>query len=404
MFTNPQHWRQIGVGTLIAVLFLIGFSTTNARTDYPDEVAPCDSTPLDWCSWVTAVICQTISTNFCDTSDPKDQSSVTWPSDLSNGTFANTYYYYDDTDSTQLDNGSGSITFMIASYHDSCASYYKVADFQYDGSNLDFSSWSIDTQHDSWTATQMASQTESDVFTMSTGKKLSFYREFSWADPSTGEQTQSNYLSLDTLSYTIELIKDSDDSRLEVLDTMSVLRRTTRGTPTLSGTYPILAAIEYTIPAGYNGIDAYIRVVPLARGTSSYKFARYDHIGWQLSDKPNTSEGSAYITSYGAGMPKAIPTWNQLASEHLSSTHLAPLHIGENRTGLFELTGDNLNGEPIRIILVNAAGQTWNDQSSVLYSSGQSVGIEVRFPSSGAFFVVAYRNATPLAVSKTMVK
>ena len=143
-----------------------------------------------------------------------------------------------------------------------------------------------------------------DTFTCRTGDSLAFYREISWVDPRTRWQTIRNFYSLDTLDYTVELIRLSDSSRVAVLDSFGVMPSPQLGTPQFHGMRPLLAMVEYVIPPELEGEKVFLRILLYHRGEGAYWFTRNDQVMVNWSARRFEPGLQKYMSLFGNGAPK----------------------------------------------------------------------------------------------------
>jgi len=194
--------------------------------------------------------------------------------------------------------------------YDSCQVMYRVADFKKNGARLVLSSWCEGQDITDSTDADLGSISRTAAFTLATGNVLTLYREIAWYDPAIREQDPDNYYAKDTLDYVVDLINAGSGARLALLDSIGVLRRTTRGVPTIYGTTELMKIIGYTVPAGLNGIPARIRITPTARGNGDYYFKRTDRWAIDLSNRLSDSDWQDFLDAYGSVLFKRVTREN----------------------------------------------------------------------------------------------
>ena len=159
------------------------------------------------------------------------------------------------------------------------------------------------------------STTES--FLCHTGDSISFYREIDWRDPRTGWVDTNTYYALDSLDYTVELIRTSDSLRIALLDSIGLLPSFTPSRPVIHGTRPIMSLIHYIIPQSLNNTNAFIRVRVYHRGNGEYWFTRHDYINIALSSRLSDPNFIDFIKIFSPGSSKiAISDHRSLPGEN----------------------------------------------------------------------------------------
>lgn len=113
---------------------------------------------------------------------------------------------------------------------------------------------------------------------MKTGDVVRFYREWDWTNLQTNLKDTFTFFSRDTLSYSVELVRSCDMSRLVLLDSITVMPQMPAGTFHFYGPHNFMAAVEYQIPAWIDGDSVCMRVRVRARGSGEYFFTRQDEI------------------------------------------------------------------------------------------------------------------------------
>ena len=145
----------------------------------------------------------------------------------------------------------------------------------------------------------MSYNSRTATFPLLAGDTLSFYREFSWYTLKTREQSTSNYYALDTLAYSVELVRASDGAVLALLDSLGIMPNPTPGTPIIHGTRPIMAQVKYPVPAAIAGESAFIGIRLYAHGSGPYNFLRYDAPTIGLSRGLSSPRWINYLQMFG---------------------------------------------------------------------------------------------------------
>ena len=133
------------------------------------------------------------------------------------------------------------------------------------------------------------------------GDTLSFYRELGWRHPVTGLQDIGNYYALDTLGFSVELVRLSDSTRAALLDSLAIMPNLEPGRPVIHGTRPMLAVVRYIVPPELDGVEAFLRVRAGHRGSGRDRFVRYDGMTINVSARVHDSYRRAFIDLFGRG-------------------------------------------------------------------------------------------------------
>ena len=117
-----------------------------------------------------------------------------------------------------------------------------------------------------------------ETFTCSAGDTLSFYRELEWQNPMTSLQDTNNNVALDSLDFTVELVRTPDSARIALIDSIGILPNAQPDRPRIHGMRPLMALVKYIVPPELNGARAFMRMLLYHRGTGNFWFTRYDEI------------------------------------------------------------------------------------------------------------------------------
>jgi hypothetical protein len=187
--------------------------------------------------------------------------------------------------------------------NDSSTTRYVFTELKKNGARILFAKWVDEALYLNWDETQLRDSSRSVCFTSSNGDTISFYRQFTWMDKQSATTREYNFYSPDTLDYVVELIKQSDGSRLLLLDSIGVLRRTTRGNPTFYGTDARLAIVKKALPA-VSGDSVFVRVRASQRGDGPYNHVRRDTYGLRLSQRLNDTSWQAFAQALWRPVPQ----------------------------------------------------------------------------------------------------
>lgn len=240
-----------------------------------------------------------------------------------------------------------------------------------------------------------------DPLTLRAGDTLSFYRELTWHNLATGEQDTANYYALDSLDYTVELVRLSDSTRVATLDTIGILANQTPGPPRIHGTHPLMATVPYVVPASLDGVRAFLRVLVFHRGPGLHWFSRRDHVTMGLSRWMNDPNWQDFLNVFNPLAPK---------------TAIDELAAGE--TGAAPVPMLDVTAEPGQLIMTfdcsPTAGRTlvsvFDAAGRQLYSPYVTTGVAgsaragYRYPSSGPYFVALYHDGRLARVRKIIVR
>ncbi len=185
--------------------------------------------------------------------------------------------------------------FGFEMHYDSGHTMYRATEFFLNGTRLWLYGWCEGKTIRDLGESALADSTRTIAFTVHTGDSIVFYRELAWFSPITLEQTPTNYYALDSLDYSVELVKVSTGVRRALLDSIGVTRRIPSGAPTIHGPRPIIAHVLYIVPAALNNDTVFIRVRPTARGGGLYNFVRTDRWGFRLTERLSSSVWQQYI-------------------------------------------------------------------------------------------------------------
>lgn len=280
---------------------------------------------------------------------------------------------------------------------------YRAAEFKRNGDRLFLPGWIEGEMWDSWTAEQVGDTSKTEGFVLATGDTLSFYRELAWYDPdaSAMEQTDTNFQSLDTLDFIVELVNAGNGQRLALLDSMGVLRRDAPGTPTYYGQRPILALVNYAVPPAMAGIPAFMRTRLYRRGDGEYEPLRVDEIEFAISDRLTDPGWTDYIAAY-TGLPGgSAPKLNVSDQKESRNGRLSvvPNPVKDQATIRFRSGASRITN----VVVYDELGESIFVNMN--YPEGREIekSITCEFPASGNYFVALYEGSELVSLVPVIV-
>ncbi len=235
-------------------------------------------------------------------------------------------------------------------------------------------------------------------FPIQPGDTLSFYRELRWYNPLTRRQDTNNYYALDTLDFSVHLIRTSDGEPIMLLDSIGVLPRLPIGAPAVYGARPLMAVVRYVVPAGIVADSAFIGVTARTRGSGRYDFTRLDLVTIGVSERLKDAYYQEYLNIYGRVYGKRnvdeLATATGRADSRLvvrpdgSSVHIrfAPAPDG----GLTAVAIYDASGT---LIFYPYNGRTSEPETTVSY----------RLPGSGVYFVLLQHDGRIIQTEKITI-
>jgi hypothetical protein len=175
---------------------------------------------------------------------------------------------------------------------------YRFGETRRNGHRIPLDKWDLNSRRT--TAAAVLSYNSRTVpFVIHGGDSLSFYRELYWYNPLFNRQLSNEYYSRDTLTYAVELVEPSTETRLALLDSIGIMPNLTPATPIVHGARPIMAKVNYVVPARLDGDTAIMRVVLRNRGDGDYWFDRQDKIQIGMSRQLSVPEWQHYLSAWG---------------------------------------------------------------------------------------------------------
>ncbi|MEO5929193.1 MAG: T9SS type A sorting domain-containing protein [Candidatus Kapaibacterium sp.] len=231
-------------------------------------------------------------------------------------------------------------------------------------------------------------QSATDTFTVYTGDTVRFYRELGWLDPTaSGGRDTNNYRALDTLNYTVELVRKSNHQRVARLDSLGALRRTTPGVPVLYGDRPLMAIVKYIVPSSLNGVQVYMRTLLYSNGSGQYWFVRKDNFTIGLSHRVEDVDSVFYPWKelFSGGYPKVAVKDLTDGDHNVTTGAIDVKFLGQsqrNATITFSPAGDG----PVAVAIYDVSG-TLIFEPYVSPSSQGTGSVQYTFPDNGMYFI-----------------
>lgn len=143
-------------------------------------------------------------------------------------------------------------------------------------------------------------------FILNIGDTLSCYRQFTWTNYINKTRKNDNFYSLDTLDYSIELVRASNGSRIKLIDSFGVNSKVPSGYPSFHGNRPIFSKIKFISGIESSGDSVFLRVKLYSRGNGPFYFVRADFTSVGISDLLLSPTWVDFINIYGGSLPKLI--------------------------------------------------------------------------------------------------
>lgn len=267
---------------------------------------------------------------------------------------------------------------------DSCRVRFRIGEFSWnhhwihlqwcDGKVYNFDPAGDSAKWD-YTNAQLSAISRTRTFQVQGGDTLEFFRELFWFDNATNSYNPDRIRSDDDLSFSVELVDAADDTRVMLLDTMSL--KSSGGTnPCLYMWRPVVARIGHIVAGSVGTISAYIRVNVAATGSSGSRFMRYDNMRLALSPAHLTDSGwNSYVASVASA--NNCTQSCTFSAGALSSPRRVQVSIRGDRTMVDRIDVVDLNGNVI-------------DTTALPVPSPYTVNVAA----SGLYIVPGYRNAS----------
>ncbi len=232
------------------------------------------------------------------------------------------------------------------------------------------------------------------------GDVVSFVRDLSWRDPRSGITDTGNYKSFDTLTFSVELVRAGDSSRIVLIDSIGMMPRITAGAPTIFGMRPVIALVDWTVPTSLDGVRAFLRVRARARGSGDYHFTRVEEVQvckWRQPPDPYYVEYLRYLGQDYAAKPIVSGKESPLESKLLMA------HTAEARDIVTVDFASAPSGESTSLAIYDGAGRLLFYPYSSPASNGGREHITHRFESSGLYFIALLHNNRIVAAKSVAI-
>jgi hypothetical protein len=249
-------------------------------------------------------------------------------------------------------------TYIFRMYNDSTSlTEYKFGETRRNGHRIELDKWSYNSTRTTASAV-LSYNSRTMRFPIHGGDTLSFYRELYWYNPLMNRQLSNEYRSLDTLTYAVELVRPSTETRLALLDSIGIMPNPTPATPVVHGSRPIMAKVEYVVPSSFGTDTVIMRVIVRDRGEGDYWFDRSDQVAISLSKAILQPQWQQYLAAWG------LLLWGpQVAKSDLGQAtapgNSAMLNIavvpGTRDTRITFSTSPN--GAPTSVVIYDALGR-----------------------------------------------
>jgi hypothetical protein len=275
---------------------------------------------------------------------------------------------------------------------------YTVSECLHNGARLRLLAWKDGHVHTA-RPEMMADSSRTESFRVVAGDTVSAFRQWEWYDPKEHRQDTTNFRSLDTLDYVIELVSVKTNDRIALLDSFGVLPRDTPGPPTFYGSRPIMATARYIIPSTASPDTAFIRIRLYLRGDGLYLPIREDAITYGTSYAVEHGFLNWYLNLYSGSLGKR--SVDELS--HTNGSLRSPLVVsyGSDRTVQIRFSVPPGNG-PVELVIYDVAG----NPLFVPYNSPSAAEEETAtysFLRSGTYFVALLRAGVLLGAEKIII-
>ncbi|MBI2794195.1 MAG: hypothetical protein HYX66_06040 [Ignavibacteria bacterium] len=186
---------------------------------------------------------------------------------------------------------------------DSSRFQYRVGEFTKNSQWVYLNNWCLDKVYnfdekgDSavWDYSNAALSAISQTRTISViaSDTLSFFREFYWLDNTNGGIINASKLvSDDEISMSVDLVRESDGTRILLIDTIHVSSTTTSKKPCITAWKPVMARIGFLVPSSVSeATNVFVRANVYSSGPSGSSFMRSDMLQYRMSKQSLESSG-----------------------------------------------------------------------------------------------------------------
>lgn len=285
----------------------------------------------------------------------------------------------------------------FAMTYDSAQVQYEITEFERNHSRILLGNWCSGKTIEG-EAAELADSTFTGAFTVYAGDSLSFYRQLLWTAPYDGGPSNGLYYALDTLDFVVELIDASTGLRLAVLDSIGALREVPSGYPDFYGTHPVMAVVNYRVPAGLNGKTVYLRVHPYMRGNGQYLALRVDNFSTRRSVNLTEQFFIDYVNMYGGGSKTPVRYLENVANVSNALHGAAVPGVGRIDAvydGISTIEGD------VKLALCNERGEQVFLFAG-LHRADQPFRASYDVAESGVYFIVLSHGGSPVSAVKVI--
>lgn len=272
-----------------------------------------------------------------------------------------------------------------------CRTEYRVAGFKINERRWKLRNWKY-FRIINYPADYLSFNSRTLDTTLHAGDTLSFYRELVWRDPLTRVSSIDNFRSLDTLSYTVELVRASDGVRLAVMDSIGLMPRQTVGAPVVYGKHPVIAFVDWVVPPTLDGVRAFARVRVRANGSGQENFTRTECVQRLAWKQPYDSWTVDWLNYFGHvyGKP-AVGGAQQTESSLLRLLSIAG--VSDAVTLEFSTSPSG----PTLLAVYDGVGRLVFYPYNSPSSDGGQERVDYRFESSGLYLVMLVHDGKPVA-------
>lgn len=248
-------------------------------------------------------------------------------------------------------------------------------------------------------------------FPVVVGDTIRFYREMMWYNPVDHRQDTNNYFALDTLDFTVHLVRKSDGEPIALLDSIGILSSLVPGTPAIYGTRPLMAIVEHRIAAPVAGDSVFIGITVRARGDGPNEFTRVDGLTIGVSRRLQSPHYQEYLSIYSTAPDKR--TIEDLARAHSPTDANLAVTMEPGSPGMISITfSDARTGGHTAVAIYDATGRLvfypYSARSNGTRrrpgrTPGEEHRVTYRFESAGAYFVTLLHNGHTVRTEKIII-
>ena len=285
------------------------------------------------------------------------------------------------------------------SYDSLCIVDYRIAEFRKNGERLLLSTWSDGTFVNADNELLNANNC-TETFTINTGDSISFYREFGWVEPETRLQDTNNFYALDTLDYSVELVRTSDSTVVALIDSIGVLPRTTPGKPIIYGTRPIMANAYFEVPSSLDNEEVFVRVRLYHRGSGPYWFSREDVIISRMSSRLRDPDWQEFLTKMGAVSPKYAV--KELEQKVDAQVHFDVYYLDHSANQIEVVFSPAPTAQSTSVAIYDIAGNRLYMPFMTSEASNEQR-VRYKFEQSGTYFIALFYGGQLVTAKKIII-